>query len=145
MVRPAHVPVMVNEVLSALRVQAGGRYVDCTLGAGGHSFAIMEHSQPGGQLLGIDADPKALDIARERLAPYSDSVLLVNDNFSNLEAICYRHDFLPAHGILFDLGLASFQIDVGQRGFSFQHDAPLDMRVSPGPGNVGGGHRQYRK
>jgi 16S rRNA (cytosine1402-N4)-methyltransferase len=131
MVRPAHVPVLIDEALSALRVQAGGRYVDCTLGAGGHSLAILEHSQPGGQLLGIDADPKAMEIARARLAGYSDSALLVNDNFSNLEAICYRHDFLPAHGILFDLGLASFQIDVGERGFSFQRDAPLDMRVSP--------------
>ncbi len=62
---------------------------------------------------------------------YGDSVLLVNDNFSNLESICYRYDFLPVHGILFDLGLASFQIDNAERGFSFQKDAPLDMRVNP--------------
>jgi 16S rRNA (cytosine1402-N4)-methyltransferase len=83
-------------------------------------------------LLGIDADPEAIALAGERLEPYGDSVLLVNDNFSHLESICYRHDYLPVHGILFDLGLASFQIDTPRRGFSFQQDAPLDMRVSPG-------------
>ena len=131
MTQPAHVPVLINEAIDALRVQPGGRYVDCTLGAGGHAFAILEHSQPGGQLLGIDADPRAVELARARLSPFGDAVQLVNDNFSNLEAICHRHDFLPVHGILFDLGLASFQIDVGERGFSFQQDAPLDMRVSP--------------
>ena len=131
MERPAHVPVLLEEAIEALRVQPGGRYIDCTVGAGGHSAAILARSQPGGQLLGIDADPEAIRIARDRLAPYGDSVLLVNDNFSNLESICYRHDFLPVHGILFDLGLASFQIDSARRGFSFQQDAPLDMRVSP--------------
>ncbi len=131
MTQPAHVPVLINEVIDALRVQPGGRYVDCTLGAAGHASAILEHSQPGGQLLGIDADPRALELARARLAPFADSIRLVNDNFSNLESICHRNDFLPVHGILFDLGLASFQIDVGARGFSFQQDAPLDMRVGP--------------
>ena len=131
MTQPAHVPVLINEVIDALEVQAGGRYVDCTLGAGGHASAILEKSQPGGQLLGIDADPRALELARARLSPFADSIHLVNDNFSNLESICLRNDFLPVHGILFDLGLASFQIDVGERGFSFQQDAPLDMRVSP--------------
>ena len=131
MTLPAHVPVLINEAVDALRVQPGGRYVDCTLGAGGHAFTILEHSQPGGQLLGIDADPRAIELAGIRMAPLAGSFRLVNDNFSNLESICNRYDFLPVHGILFDLGLASFQIDVAERGFSFQQDAPLDMRVSP--------------
>lgn len=134
MERPAHIPVLLDEALEALRVQAGGRYIDCTVGAGGHSAAILARSQPGGQLLGMDADPVAIRIALDRLAPYGDSVLLVNDNFSNMESVCYRHDFLPVHGILFDLGLGSFQIDTARRGFSFQQDAPLDMRVSPTQG-----------
>jgi 16S rRNA (cytosine1402-N4)-methyltransferase len=131
MSRPAHVPVLLKEAVEALKVQPGGRYVDCTLGAGGHSRNILENSQPGGQLLGIDADPEAIQIASTKLASFGESVLLVNENFSNLEAICYRYDFIPVHGVLLDLGLASFQIDIAERGFSFQLDAPLDMRVNP--------------
>lgn len=130
MVEPAHIPVMVEETIKALNVQPGGRYIDCTLGSGGHAAAILEHSSPGGQLLGIDADPLAIRLARARLEPYSGSTLLVNDNFVNLQAICYKHDFLPVHGILFDLGISSTQLANG-RGFSFQHDAPLDMRFDP--------------
>jgi len=126
----AHIPVLVNETIQALAVQLGGRYVDCTLGGGGHAAAILEHSSPGGQLLGIDADPEAIKIAEAKLRTYRDSTLLVNDNFVNLQAICIRYDFYPVHGILFDLGLSSIQLD-SNRGFSFQHDAPLDMRLSP--------------
>ncbi len=126
-----HIPVLVDETLNALQVQPGGRYIDCTLGAGGHAAAILEQSSPGGQLLGIDADPEAVKIARARLEAYSGSTLLLNDNFTNLEAICIKYDFLPVHGILFDLGLSSLQLNDGSRGFSFQHDAPLDMRFSP--------------
>jgi 16S rRNA (cytosine1402-N4)-methyltransferase len=131
MAQPVHIPVMINEVLLGLRVQPGGRYVDCTLGAGGHAAAVLEQSQPGGQLLGIDADPTALGIARDGLARYDGSFVLVNDNFSHLQAVCEQHGFAPVHGVLFDLGLGSFQIDVAARGFSFLQDAPLDMRVSP--------------
>jgi 16S rRNA (cytosine1402-N4)-methyltransferase len=101
------------------------------LGGGGHAQAILERSSPGGQLLGIDADPEAIKIASSRLEAYKSSILLVNDNFTNLEAICIKHDFSPVHGILFDLGLSSFQLGESERGFSFQHDAPLDMRLSP--------------
>ncbi len=128
---PPHTPVMLEETIQALAVQAGGRYVDCTLGAGGHSSAILQRSAPGGQLLGIDADPHALELAGQRLAPFGKSFLLVNENFADLEAICIKHDFFPVHGILFDLGLASFQIDREERGFSFQKEGPLDMRVNP--------------
>jgi 16S rRNA (cytosine1402-N4)-methyltransferase len=126
-----HIPVLLEETIEALAVQPGGRYVDCTLGAGGHAAAILERSSPGGQLLGIDADSRALKMARTRLEAYGSSILLVNQNFANLRAICVKHNFLPVHGILFDLGLSSVQLNGSGRGFSFQHDAPLDMRLSP--------------
>jgi len=128
---PAHIPVLLQETVGALGVQPGGRYIDCTLGAGGHAAAILDRSSPGGQLLGIDADPETIEIAKERLEDYSSSIRLVNDNFTNLEAICIKYDFLPVHGILFDLGLSSLQLNSHGRGFSFQHDAPLDMRLNP--------------
>jgi len=131
MLAPAHTPVLLNETIEALAVQPGGRYIDCTLGSGGHAAAILDHSSPGGQLLGIDADPEAIKVARARLEDYGSSVLLINENFVNLEAICIKYDSLPVHGILFDLGLSSLQLDGKGRGFSFQHEAPLDMRFSP--------------
>ena len=126
-----HVPVLLEETMEALAVQPGGRYVDCTVGGGGHAQAILERSSPGGQLLGIDADPEAVKRARKRLEAHRDSVLLVNDNFVNLQATCIKYDFFPVHGILFDLGLSSMQLNGSGRGFSFQHDAPLDMRFNP--------------
>jgi len=128
---PTHTPVLLSETLRALAVQPGGRYVDCTLGGGGHAASILDHSSPGGQLLGIDADPKAIEVARDRLQHYKGSTLLVNDNFVNLQSICIKYDFSPVHGILFDLGLSSLQLNGNGRGFSFQHDAPLDMRLNP--------------
>ena len=128
---PTHIPVLLQETIEALAVQPGGRYIDCTLGAGGHAAAILERSSPGGQLLGIDADPDTIEAARSRLEAYGSSILLVNENFANLEAICIKYDFLPVHGILLDLGLSSLQLNSHSRGFSFQHDAPLDMRLSP--------------
>jgi len=127
-----HIPVMLNETIEALAIQSGGRYIDCTIGGGGHAAAILEHSSPGGQLLGIDADPEAVEAARERLNIYGSSVLVVNDNFVNIEAICIKNDFIPVHGILFDLGLSSLQLNGSGRGFSFRYEAPLDMRFSPG-------------
>ena len=128
---PTHIPVLLSEAVEALRAQPGKRYIDCTVGLGGHAQAILEKISPTGQLLGIDADPEAIDIASTKLSDYSNSVLLVNDNFTNLEAICRANNFLPADGILFDLGISSLQIDTATRGFSFQQDAQLDMRFSP--------------
>ena len=128
---PTHIPVLLQETIEALAVQPGGRYIDCTLGGGGHAAAILDRSSPGGQLLGIDADPEAIKVAGARLEAYNGSALLINENFVNLQAICLKHDFLPVHGILFDLGLSSLQLSDDSRGFSFQHDAPLDMRLSP--------------
>lgn len=131
MLTVAHKPVLLTETINALAVQPGGRYIDCTVGGGGHSNAILEHSAPGGQLLGIDADPEAIHLAATNLHQYQDSVLLVNDNFANINDICQRYSFLPVHGILFDLGLSSYQLQNDPRGFSFQYDAVLDMRFNP--------------
>jgi len=130
MAAPTHIPVLLKETIEALAVQPGGRYIDCTVGGGGHAESVLKKSSPGGQLLGIDADPNALQRAGSILANYGNSVLLVNDNFANLKAICIKYDFYPVHGILFDLGLSSMQLEDGGRGFSFQQKAPLDMRFS---------------
>jgi 16S rRNA (cytosine1402-N4)-methyltransferase len=126
-----HTPVMVEEALLTLAVQPGGRYVDSTVGGGGHANAVLEAASPGGLLLGIDADPHALSVARARLAPFGDAALLLEGNFRDLGAICRAHGFAPVHGVLFDLGLSSMQLADEARGFSFQIDAPLDMRFSP--------------
>ncbi len=128
---PIHKPVLLSEAVEALQAQPGKRYVDCTLGSGGHASAILEKILPDGQLLGIDADPEAIDIAKPRLADYIGSTIIINDNFANIETICRENNFLPVHGILFDLGLSSTQLEISERGFSFQHDGPLDMRFSP--------------
>ncbi len=126
-----HIPVMQQEVIEGLAVQPGGRYIDCTAGTGGHAGAILKHSSPGGQLLGIDADPSAVEAARKRLAGYGSAVVIENDNFVNLEKVCNKYEFKPVHGILLDLGLSSLQLNDNGRGFSFQYAAPLDMRFNP--------------
>jgi 16S rRNA (cytosine1402-N4)-methyltransferase len=127
----SHEPVLLEESISALQIQRGGRYIDCTVNGGGHAAAILEESSPGGQLLGIDADPEAIRIAKERFKPYGNNVILVNENFRYLESICNRYSFRPVHGIIFDLGMSSLQLEASGRGFSFQQDSPLDMRFSP--------------
>jgi 16S rRNA (cytosine1402-N4)-methyltransferase len=125
-----HAPVLVEEAVRYLAVQPGGRYVDCTLGAGGHSRAIMEAASPGGLLLGFDADPDALALAADTLEPYGESARLVESNFRNLGRVAAQNNLVPVHGVLFDLGLSSMQL-AGARGFSFQTESPLDMRFSP--------------
>jgi 16S rRNA (cytosine1402-N4)-methyltransferase len=121
---------MAEKALHYLAVQPGGRYVDCTVGGGGHSVAILEAAAPGGLLLGIDADASALEIARRRLQPFADSTLLIQANFRDLAAVCQKADFVPVHGVLLDLGLSSYQLADQERGFGFQVEAPLDMRFN---------------
>jgi 16S rRNA (cytosine1402-N4)-methyltransferase len=128
---PTHKSVLLNEAVDALQVKSGKRYVDCTLGLGGHASAILEKGESGTQLLGIDADPDAIKIATDNLADYSKSTIIVNDNFANLQSICLDNGFFPVDGILFDLGVSSLQIEDAERGFSFQRNAQLDMRYSP--------------
>ncbi len=124
----SHEPVMLEECLSALQVQLGGRYVDCTVGGGGHALAILEESSPGGQLLGLDADRNAIKVAEARLKAHKKDVILVNENFKYLENICARYGYSPVNGVLFDLGMSSLQLEEAGRGFSFRQDSPLDMR-----------------
>jgi 16S rRNA (cytosine1402-N4)-methyltransferase len=131
---PIHVPVLLDKVVAGLQAQPGGYFVDCTVGLGGHAAAILEQISPSGRLLGIDADPDAIKISKDRLRDYGETVTLVNDNFTNLEAICERYHFHPVDGILFDLGVSSLQLDTAERGFSFHLDAPLDMRFNPEQG-----------
>lgn len=125
-----HTPVMLEEVIAALNVRAGGRYVDCTLGGGGHAEAILERSQPGGVLLGIDAHPRAIDRGNERLSRFGGAFRAVQGNFRDVGTICRQLEFVPVNGVLMDLGLSSDQLEEGA-GFSFQRDLPLDMRFGP--------------
>jgi 16S rRNA (cytosine1402-N4)-methyltransferase len=118
----------VEEAVRYLSVQPGGRYIDCTVGGGGHALAILEAAAPGGLLLGIDADERAVERSRERLRAYGNSVRLTRANFRDLAAVCRKMNFVPVHGVLFDLGLSSYQLADEERGFSFQVEAPLDMR-----------------
>lgn len=126
-----HTPVMVNEVVESLNIRPGKRYVDCTLGGGGHAMAILTQSGHQCELLGIDADPEAIRIAQHNLYDYFESTVIINDNFYNLENICNGTNFSPVDGILFDLGLSSLQLATSERGFSFQYNGPLDMRFNP--------------
>ena len=131
-----HLPVLLAEVLDALRPTPGGTYVDCTVGAGGHAAAILDASSPDGRLLGIDADPEALATAAERLAPFGDRVRLVHRNYRELSRVLTETITPPPHGILLDLGVSSMQLDRAARGFSFQSDGPLDMRLDPTGGDT---------
>lgn len=125
-----HIPVMVPEALDGLNVRPGGRYIDATAGEGGHSRAILAASDPGGQVLAIDADQEAVSVAADRLRAHGDDFLAVNANFRDLRTTALRYDFVPVHGVLFDLGVSSLQLDREARGFSFRRPDPLDMRFS---------------
>lgn len=127
-----HQPVLYKEIIHALQPHRGGRYVDGTLGAGGHARGILEASAPDGQLLGFDVDPQALAIARETLAPHEHRIHLVQASYMTLSAQLNRVGWGAVDGIVLDLGASSMQFDTPDRGFSFQHDAPLDMRFGPG-------------
>lgn len=122
---------MVDEVLSGLAVRPGGWYVDGTLGLGGHAEAILAASAPDGRLLGIEQDPEARPRAADRLAIEGDRVLIVAANNRNIADVCREASFTPVDGVLLDLGVSSLQLGPSGRGFSFQHDAPLDMRMDP--------------
>ncbi|MFC1925195.1 16S rRNA (cytosine(1402)-N(4))-methyltransferase RsmH [Chloroflexota bacterium] len=126
-----HTPVLLKETLELLHIEPGGLYVDCNLGMAGHATAILEKGSPRVRLLGIDADPESIEIAMTRLQPFGKAALTVNEGFENLEELCARYDFRPVKGILFDLGISSFQLEDKSRGFSFSFDAPLDMRFNP--------------
>ena len=131
-----HTPVLLQEVLQGLRVSTTGRYIDCTVGEGGHAQAILEAGAPGCRLLGLDADPRALETARVRLGPYGERATLVHGSYAAVEEVARRWGFLGADGVLMDLGLSSLQLEGEERGFSFRVDAPLDMRFDPTRGRT---------
>jgi len=124
-----HVPVMVDEVIRWLRPRAGGCYVDCTVGDGGHALAILTSLQGKGTLIGIDRDETALERALATLADFHPHIHLVHAQFSDLGAVVAGMKLGGVDGILYDLGVSSLQLDSVSRGFSFRHSAPLDMRM----------------
>lgn len=127
-----HVPVLYQEVLSFLDASRGGVFIDATVGGGGHAAGILAQAGARARLLGIDRDPAALEEAGRRLAPYGQRVALRHGSFARLAELA--EGFVPADGILFDLGLSSAQLADPLRGFSFSHDGPLDMRFDPTAG-----------
>jgi 16S rRNA (cytosine1402-N4)-methyltransferase len=128
---PVHAPVLYTQVIAALAVRPDGCYIDCTLGGGGHSLAIIEASRPHGRLLGLDRDPHALATASKRLWAYGERVVLIHCSFAELGSVARQTQFTQVDGILFDLGLSSLQLADPMRGFSIQNDGPLDMRFDP--------------
>ncbi|MCS7206735.1 MAG: 16S rRNA (cytosine(1402)-N(4))-methyltransferase RsmH [Dehalococcoidia bacterium] len=126
-----HRPVLVAQVVEGLQVHPGGRYIDCTLGEGGHAQAILEASTPNGYLLGLEVDPDSLEVARQRLAPFGERALLVRASFAHLEEVARHYGWQGVDGILFDLGLSRRLLEASGRGFSFQREEPLDMRFDP--------------
>ena len=129
--RPRHEPVMLREAMDGLAVHSGGRYIDATAGLGGHSAAIIQAALPGGRLLAIDRDPNAILVATERLNAYGDAVVVARGEFADVEEIAQEHGFTEVDGVLFDVGVSSLQLEQPGRGFSFQRDEPLDMRMDP--------------
>jgi 16S rRNA (cytosine1402-N4)-methyltransferase len=123
-----HLPVLVDEVLASLDVRTGSSIADCTVGGGGHAERLLEASSPDGRLLGLDADRAAIAEAQRVLAQFGDRVVLRQANFSAIYDVAREEGFIPLDGILFDLGLSSYQLADPSRGFSFAADAPPDMR-----------------
>jgi 16S rRNA (cytosine1402-N4)-methyltransferase len=123
-----HTPVLLKEVLALLQIEKGKKYIDATIGGGGHTQAIL---RLGGKVLGIDADQEALDYVQKRLGKEVENqeLLLEKGNFRDLHNLAHLKNFNQVSGILFDLGVSSHQIDAGERGFSFLKEGPLDMRM----------------
>lgn len=123
-----HISVLLEECIDALNIKEDGIYVDCTLGGAGHSSEIIKKLSSKGTLIGIDQDTDALKAAKERLKEY-ENVIYVHDNFHNIEEILKNLGIDKVDGILMDLGVSSYQLDAGERGFSYMHDGALDMRM----------------
>lgn len=126
---PLHIPVMPAEVIDYLKLAPGQTIVDATIGTGGHSLEILKRITPGGRLIGIDRDEDSLEICRDRLSEFKDSCELVHANFSDLDQVLAGLGIDGIDGIVFDLGISTYQLKDPQRGFSFQEEGPLDMRL----------------
>jgi 16S rRNA (cytosine1402-N4)-methyltransferase len=126
-----HQPVLITEVLDLLAIKPNGRYVDGTLGLGGHAEAIVKKLSDKGRLLGMDVDPENLSLAKNRLQLLGDQTLTRRANFRGLQGVLQEIGWNEVDGVLVDLGVSSTQLDEGRRGMSFQSEAPLDMRLDP--------------
>ena len=124
-----HIPAMLHEVIDYLLLKPGQVIVDATIGTGGHSFEILKSISPGGKLIGIDRDEESLNVCRGRLSDFNSSLELVHANFVDLDEALAKLGVDKIDGIIFDLGISTFQLKNAQRGFSFQEEGPLDMRL----------------
>ncbi|MBI3404584.1 MAG: 16S rRNA (cytosine(1402)-N(4))-methyltransferase RsmH [Acidobacteria bacterium] len=125
-----HTPVLLAEVLEWMRIRPEGIYLDATLGTGGYALEIAARLTTG-RLIGIDRDPQALEIARERLKGFEEKVTLVRSEFSKIDEVARNLALPPADGVLADLGVSTLQLDTPERGFAFRYAGPLDMRMDP--------------
>ncbi len=123
-----HVPVLYQEIIFYLQPCPGGKYIDGTIGAGGHSAGLLEGSAPDGRVLGLDRDVEAIEFSRNRLVAAGERLALVQTSFAEMDQVARRQGFTAVDGILIDLGLSSRQLASAERGFSFRLDGPLDMR-----------------
>jgi 16S rRNA (cytosine1402-N4)-methyltransferase len=124
---------MKEEVIRSLNPKPDEDFIDCTVGLGGHALAILERNKPDGRVLGIDFDPQILEELRQKVkgTKFERRLILVCDNFANLEAVAEKHGFVGVSGVLFDLGLSSWHLEASGRGFSLWRNEPLDMRYNP--------------
>jgi len=133
-----HIPVLLKEAIDLLNVRKDGRYIDATLGLGGHSLEILKR---GGKVLGVEVDEESLEEAKRIIGSLvhppagragrdiGSRIKFVRENFKDLKKIALAHEFIPCDGVLFDLGMSSWQLEKSGRGFSFQKEEPLDMRM----------------
>jgi len=126
-----HQPVLYQFIIEALRPMRGGKYIDGTVGAGGHASGILEASSPDGLLLGLDLDPSAIELAHQRLQPFGERAVIVQASYTTMQDQVNSLGWGKVDGIIIDLGVSSMQLDQPTRGFSFRESAPLDMRFNP--------------
>ena len=142
---PRHCPVLLQEVVASLELRPGASVLDATVGLGGHASALLQAVGPQGFLVGIDRDPRALEMARSRLASVGGNFSLYHGRFSAVQSALRQAGLAPEgglHGVLFDLGVSSYQLDTAERGFSFQREGPLDLRMDPTTGETALGFLQ---
>lgn len=131
-----HIPVLLTETIDQLQPPMNGRFIDGTLGAGGHTAALLDASAPSGRVLAFDRDPEAIEFARSSLGVLAKRVIFINDSFVNMQQTALAENFTNIDGILMDLGLSSRQLDNAERGFSFMKEGPLDMRFDSTKGQT---------
>ena len=131
-----HIPVLFTETIDALNIRPDGIYVDCTAGGGGHSEEIIKRLPMGSRLISLDRDDRAIERCRERLSPYGTSSTVIKSNYYDIASVLDGLGIDKIDGVLWDLGVSSVQLDEPERGFSYMHDAPLDMRMDRSEGRT---------